>query len=59
MVNNSESRESNKIFGSLIPIIYKSNLLATETEPKSLPMLDKINLDLTADKIFSWLKIKP
>ncbi|GBF82407.1 Uma2 family endonuclease [Aphanothece sacrum] len=40
------------------PTIYRSDLLETETEQKTLPILDKINLDLTADKIFSWLKIK-
>ncbi len=40
------------------PKIYKANLSNSQIEQEILPSLDKIELDLTADKIFSWLQMK-
>ncbi|MDJ0597556.1 MAG: Uma2 family endonuclease [Crocosphaera sp.] len=40
------------------PKIYKADLSNSEIEQESLPTLDKIELDLTANKLFSWLQMK-
>ncbi|MGB5592830.1 MAG: Uma2 family endonuclease [Crocosphaera sp.] len=40
------------------PKIYKADLSNSQIEPEILPILDKIELDLTANKIFSWLQMK-
>ncbi|MDJ0581616.1 Uma2 family endonuclease [Crocosphaera sp.] len=40
------------------PKIYKADLSNNETPQETLPILDKIELDLTANKIFSWLQMK-
>ena len=38
--------------------MYKADLSYNETPQETLPILDKIELDLTANKIFSWLRMK-
>ncbi|EHJ10934.1 Protein of unknown function DUF820 [Crocosphaera watsonii WH 0003] len=40
------------------PRVYKADLSNNETPQETLPILDKIELDLTANKIFSWLQMK-
>ena len=40
------------------PRIYKAALSNDETPQETLPVLDKIELNLTANKIFSWLQMK-
>lgn len=40
------------------PKIYKVDLSNNEVKQESLPSLDKIELELTAHKIFSWLQMK-
>ncbi|MGB5592831.1 MAG: Uma2 family endonuclease [Crocosphaera sp.] len=40
------------------PKIYKADLSNSQIEQETLPILDKIELDLTANKIFSWLQMK-
>ena len=40
------------------PKMYKADLSYNETPQETLPILDKIELDLTANKIFSWLQMK-
>ncbi|MEA5533959.1 Uma2 family endonuclease [Crocosphaera sp. XPORK-15E] len=41
------------------PKIYKSNLPENETVRPTLPILDTIDLRITAEQIFGWLKMKP
>ena len=40
------------------PRVYKADLSNNETPQETLPILDKIELYLTANKIFSWLQMK-
>ena len=40
------------------PKIYKAELSNSQIEQEILPSLDKIELELTANKIFSWLQMK-
>ncbi len=40
------------------PKIYKADLSNSQIEPEILPILDKIELNLTANQIFSWLQMK-
>jgi Uma2 family endonuclease len=40
------------------PKIYKVNLSNNETQQETLPSLDKIESELTANKIFGWLQMK-
>ncbi|MDJ0508887.1 MAG: Uma2 family endonuclease [Crocosphaera sp.] len=40
------------------PKIYKAYLSTSQIEQENLPSFDKIELELTANKIFSWLQMK-
>ena len=40
------------------PKIYKADLSNSQIQQETLPTLDKIELDLTAKTIFSWLQMK-
>ncbi len=40
------------------PKIYKADLSNSQIKQETLPSLDKIELELTANKIFSWLQMK-
>ncbi|MEA5511365.1 Uma2 family endonuclease [Crocosphaera sp. UHCC 0190] len=41
------------------PKIYKSNLSENETAQQTLPILDTIDLRITAEQFFGWLKMNP
>ena len=40
------------------PKIYKADLSDSQKQQETIPTLDKIELELTANKIFSWLQMK-